>query len=223
MEGLWTVSHAALWVIVALELLFIIALARQIGVLSLRVGPAGARTMNIGPEIGSSAPSILALDLRGHQVTLGVERGHRTIIVFVSPTCSTCTRVIQGLRALVRKEQNTEAILIASPDHEADAIRAFADENQIVPPLSLVVSADVGSAYQVQMTPYAVLVDASGIVRAKGLVNHIEHLESLLNAEELSQTTVEVSQPISAVSSSNAKGKPIKVHDKPIASIDSQR
>ena len=191
MNGLWITSHVALWIVVLLLTLFLMALARQIGVLSLRVGPAGARTMDIGPEIGSPAPGILALDLRGRKVTLGVEREHRTIVVFVSPTCSTCARVVRGLGALVRKERNTEAILISSPDHDADAIQAFADENQIVPPLTLVVSAEVGFAYRVQTTPYAVLVDASGIVRARGLVNHIEHLESLLNAEELSQATVE--------------------------------
>ena len=32
--------------------------------------------------------------------------------------------------------------------------------------------------------PYAVLVDAAGIVRAKGLVNSREHLESLFEAHE---------------------------------------
>jgi methylamine dehydrogenase accessory protein MauD len=32
--------------------------------------------------------------------------------------------------------------------------------------------------------PYAVLVDADGVVRAKGLVNTREHLESLFEAKE---------------------------------------
>ena len=47
---------------------------------------------------------------------------------------------------------------------------------------SYVVSADLGIAFQVGRVPYAVLIDAAGIVRARGLVNTREHLESLFEA-----------------------------------------
>jgi methylamine dehydrogenase accessory protein MauD len=39
-------------------------------------------------------------------------------------------------------------------------------------------------AYQVGKLPYAVLIDASGVIRAKGLVNTREHVESLFEAME---------------------------------------
>jgi methylamine dehydrogenase accessory protein MauD len=42
----------------------------------------------------------------------------------------------------------------------------------------------VGMGYGVGKLPYAVLVDGEGTVRAKGLVNSREHLESLLAAQE---------------------------------------
>jgi methylamine dehydrogenase accessory protein MauD len=45
-------------------------------------------------------------------------------------------------------------------------------------------SAPLGVAYRVGKLPYAVLVDGAGIVRAKGLVNTREHLESLFEAHE---------------------------------------
>ena len=45
-------------------------------------------------------------------------------------------------------------------------------------------SAPLGIAYEVGRLPYAVLIDAGGIVRAKGLVNSREHLESLFEARE---------------------------------------
>ena len=38
--------------------------------------------------------------------------------------------------------------------------------------------------HQVAKLPYAVLLDGSGVVRAKGLVNSREHLESLFEAVE---------------------------------------
>jgi methylamine dehydrogenase accessory protein MauD len=47
-----------------------------------------------------------------------------------------------------------------------------------------VLSAPLGLAYRVGKLPYAVLVDETGAVRAKGLVNTREHLESLFEARE---------------------------------------
>jgi methylamine dehydrogenase accessory protein MauD len=45
-------------------------------------------------------------------------------------------------------------------------------------------STELVLAYRVGKLPYAVLVDAGGVIRAKGLVNTREHLESLFNAKE---------------------------------------
>ena len=46
-------------------------------------------------------------------------------------------------------------------------------------------SADLGMTYRVSRLPYAVLIDERGVIRAKGLINSREHLESLFNAKEL--------------------------------------
>jgi len=46
-------------------------------------------------------------------------------------------------------------------------------------------------AFQVGKLPYAVLIDASGVIRAKGLVNSREHLESLIVAEETGFGTIQ--------------------------------
>jgi len=43
----------------------------------------------------------------------------------------------------------------------------------------------------VSRLPYAVLIDERGVIRAKGLVNSREHLESLFNAKELGVGTVQ--------------------------------
>jgi methylamine dehydrogenase accessory protein MauD len=45
------------------------------------------------------------------------------------------------------------------------------------------VSTQIGMTYAVGKLPYAVLIDADGIIRAKGIVNTREHLESLFEAE----------------------------------------
>ena len=45
-------------------------------------------------------------------------------------------------------------------------------------------SQPLGTAYRVQRLPFAVLLDDQGVVRAKGLINSREQLESLFNATE---------------------------------------
>ena len=47
-----------------------------------------------------------------------------------------------------------------------------------------VVSAEIGMAFQVGKIPYGVLLDGQGVIRAKGLTNTREHLESLLEADK---------------------------------------
>jgi methylamine dehydrogenase accessory protein MauD len=48
-----------------------------------------------------------------------------------------------------------------------------------------VVSAALGLSYQVSRLPFAALVDEAGVLRARGLVNSREHLESLFEARRL--------------------------------------
>ncbi len=48
-----------------------------------------------------------------------------------------------------------------------------------------VVSTELGLAYRVARLPFAVLLDSNGTVKAKGLVNNREQLESLFNAHEM--------------------------------------
>lgn len=53
-----------------------------------------------------------------------------------------------------------------------------------LPHVSFVVSRDLGVKYRVASPPYSVIVDSDGIVRGKGITNHLEHIESLMNALE---------------------------------------
>ena len=48
-----------------------------------------------------------------------------------------------------------------------------------------VLSPSLGLNYQVNRLPFAALIDAAGVLRARGLVNSREHLESLFEAQRL--------------------------------------
>ncbi len=43
----------------------------------------------------------------------------------------------------------------------------------------------------VSIVPYGMIIDRSGILRSKGLVNHYLDIESLLNAEEMGVRSIQ--------------------------------
>ena len=175
------VSNVVLWVLVLVLAGVVLALARQIGVLYERVAPAGALMTVRGPAVGETAPVVTAPDLRGGSIEVGGP-GRRTLLFFLSPTCPVCKTLLPVLRSIVRGERGALEVVLAS-DGPSEEHAAFVREEGLET-FPYVLSPALGITYQVGKLPYAVLLDAAGVIRSKGLVNTREHLESLLEAEE---------------------------------------
>ena len=103
--------------------------------------------------------------------------------MFVSPTCPVCKALLPVLTASRRSERSWLQVLLAS-DGELASQRAFIAEHGLEA-FPYIVSASLGMTYQVSRLPFAILIDADGILRARGLVNSREHLESLFEAKRL--------------------------------------
>lgn len=178
------VSNVLLWVAVVVLAGVVVALARQIGVLFERVAPAGALLQGHGPVIGAAAPVVGAEDLRGTMHAVGEARddGRSTLLFFLSPTCPVCKTLLPVLRAIARREHAWLDVVLAS-DGPRDEHEAFVRAEQL-DGFPYLLSPSLGLAWQVGKLPYAALVDGAGVVRAKGLVNTREHVESLFEAME---------------------------------------
>lgn len=178
------VSNLILWVAVLVLAGLVVALVRQVGVLYERVAPAGALMAGRGPAVGEAAPVIAVETLGGGTRTIGGVRGDRrsTLLFFLSPTCPVCKELLPALRSIARAEEERLEIVLASdgPPAEHERFVARAGLERFV----YVLSAPLGVAHKVSKLPYAVLIDAAGVVRGKGLVNSREHLESLFEAQE---------------------------------------
>jgi len=179
------VSNIVLWITVLSLLLVVLALVRQLGVLHERIAPAGALMLNRGLTIGERAPMLDVLDLEGRSLRLGAPRtdGRSTLLVFVSPTCPVCKSLLPIVKSGGKAEQDWLEVVLAS-DGDLEAQRRFALDHGLGG-LPYVVSAPLGIAYQVNRLPFAALLDAGGVLRARGLVNSREHLESLFEAQRL--------------------------------------
>ena len=179
------VSNVALWIVVLALLAVVLALTRQVGVLHERIAPAGALMINRGLTVGEKVPVIEVLDLNGQGLKVGAQRndGLSTLILFLSPTCPVCESLLPVLQSSRKHEKSWLQIVLAS-DGDPAAHREFVRSHGLLE-FPYVVSAPLGMTYQVSRLPFAALLDPAGTLRARGLVNSREHLESLFEAQRL--------------------------------------
>lgn len=170
MTGWWLASYVILWALVIGLSLLVLALARQIGTLHLRLAPRGALELDEeGPPLGEAPQPIDGRDADGRPVTVGGP-GEPQLLLFVSPGCSACRDVLSSLPVAARVGRMRP---VAIADHEE-----LDGDGSAVP---LVAGPDIARAYGVPGTPYAVILDRRGVVRAKGTVNTLEQMEGLVN------------------------------------------
>jgi len=185
------VSNAILWTDILVMSRIVLALARQVGVLHERIAPAGALTTRAGPAPGDAAPvlDVTTLDGRVLRVGGGSAQGHRTLLFFLSPTCPVCKTVLPSVLRVAASEVPPVDVVLASDGERSEHV-VYVDENRLRD-LAYVLSTELGLAYGIGKLPYAVLIDANGMVRAKGLVNSREHVESLFEADRLGVATIQ--------------------------------
>jgi hypothetical protein len=168
-SGWWAAAFVVQWVLLAVLTVVVVALARQIGVLHLRISPVGALELDDeGPALGEPLASRTAAGRDGTTVIIGGP-GARRLLTFVSPTCPVCERILPSLPAAARASG-----LVAQVVSDPAAERAL----------------------DVPGVPFVVVVDELGIVRSKGTVNSLEQLEGLIDT---ASRRIEQSEELSAV------------------------
>lgn len=154
MSGWWTAAFVAQWILLVVLCLVVVALARQVGTLHLRLGPRGALEIDSeGPAIGDALPAVSARTADGRVVALGGS-GPGRLILFSSPTCIVCREVAPGVPAAARTA-GLESHVVHDPETER--------------------------VLDVPGTPFLLVLDELGIVRAKGTVNNLEQMEGLVD------------------------------------------
>jgi hypothetical protein len=154
MSGWWTAAFVAQWILLVVLCVVVVALARQVGTLHLRLGARGALEIDTeGPPLGEPLQTVDARAADGSSLVLGGP-GRRRLVLFSSPTCIVCREVAPAVPAAAGA-----ADLLPQIVHDPDAERAF----------------------EVPGTPFVLVLDEMGIVRAKGTVNNLEQVEGLVD------------------------------------------
>ncbi|HEY7873873.1 MAG TPA: hypothetical protein VIG64_02005 [Actinomycetota bacterium] len=188
MDGWWAASYVVLWLLVVVLCVVVVALARQIGTLHLRLGPRGALEMDDeGPPLGEAPEPVDTTDIEGRAVAIGGP-GDAQVLMFVSPGCMLCEQVMPSLPAIASSGDFTPYVLT---DVDATESKLVFGPKRLQAPV--VPAIEIASAYDVPGTPYVVVLDRYGIVRAKGTVNNLEQMEGLVDTgrsrAEQSETT----------------------------------
>lgn len=172
----------AQWVALAALGVLTLGLARQIGVLHQRLGPAGALMLSKRARVGEASPEFRLRSLDGGEVVIGgaSDTGRMTLLMFVAPDCPVCAKLTPVARSIGVAERQRVRVVFASDGDPAEHRRYRAEKR--LEGFDYVLSAELGRTFEIGKLPYAVLLDRDGVVASQGLVNSREHLESLFEA-----------------------------------------
>lgn len=184
-----SVSNVLLWCVVLALLAMVMALARQVGVLFERVAPMGALVTDSGPAVGAPAPAFELTTLEAKPLSVPGAAGIGTLLFFLSPTCPVCKKLLPVLKSVQQSERTWLRIVLASDGNMPEHLDFWRSAGLTGFPY--VLSSELGMTYRVSRLPYAVLIDEQGMVRAKGLINSREQLESLFAAKDLGVASVQ--------------------------------
>ena len=183
------VSQILSWIVILGLGLALLALARQVGVLHVRLAPAGALLSGKGPVVGEAAPVLEALTMEGKPLAIGkgLAKGRMQLLLFVSPHCPLCKDLIPVAKNFAKAER-LDIVFVGDDDPgEQQAMIARLEMKG----LPFVNSSIVGRTFHVDRLPHAVLIGETGTLLSKGLVNSREHLESLITAHEMGVVSVQ--------------------------------
>jgi methylamine dehydrogenase accessory protein MauD len=185
------ISQIALWVLLLIMAGLQLALLRQVGVIHERIAPMGALTLDKGPKEGEMSPVFDLTGLDQRRIRIGGEnpRGKSSLIFFLSPSCPVCKKMLPILKSAARSESSRLEIMLASDGEPTEHQRFVAAQG--LDGFPYILSQELGMTYRIGKLPYAVLIDETGVIRAKGLINTREHLESLIQAKEMGIASIQ--------------------------------
>lgn len=177
-------NYAVSLIATALSLVSLVAvliLAREVGLLLVRLGPDRAMPTTDGIDIGEDVSNLLThIDVAGNQLSPGSRKKPVTMLVFTRRQCVACQRLLPDVKGFARKylaQCELRILSEDSPPFDPSLLKLIGSPGiSIVSPVSF-------SSFNVHLTPYAIVTDFSGKVVARGVVNSIQQMESLLGVE----------------------------------------
>jgi methylamine dehydrogenase accessory protein MauD len=176
-ETFLVVSNIALWGAVIVQVVFILALFRYVGLLLNRIPRQG-------PPLGQGAPRREVLDIEGEKHVVGAPSHWHQVLIFTSPHCPWCEQMAPHLapfRASLGPDY--DLLLVLADQMSAGDARSYAQRVGGHATLKVAVASELFESYAIPGTPYGLLIDKEGIVRSKGTMNTLTDLQTLVRIQ----------------------------------------
>jgi methylamine dehydrogenase accessory protein MauD len=176
-ETFWTLGIVALGVANGLTLIALLAFARELGTVLVRLGPAVPRVLNEGPSTGTRVQELEVRGIRGDVHTIGATEGKWKVLMFVAPACPSCVEVAPALKTFASQYRDRARVYAISSG--APSPSDFDYASALGPGVVFARDARVAADLHIPGTPYALLLDENNVVVSLGVTNNLEQLEAL--------------------------------------------
>jgi len=188
--GPWLVSYVVLWLLVLALAAAVLSHSRLLGVLHHRLAPSAAKPLSDGPPAGARLTGIEAQSLDGGTWQLRFPSAQGALVLFISPLCESCQDLIPHALDFADGGYPVPLYLVSTLG-DIGMNRAFVRYRKL-DSLIYLIGERLAEDLAIRGTPYALFLDSQGVVRRKGVVNHLEHLRSLVEPElELKHETTQ--------------------------------
>lgn len=174
LETVWIVSITLQWLVIAALLLVVLALVRQVGALSERLGGSAEPGTQSQLGLGSRLPRQIPLIGGG---SVGAQ-GDPILLVWHEPGCEGC-RVLEPHLLDVASSEAPGSVLLVSSARTARAAREAGSTWSALPIAS---EAELPSGLDAPRVPWGVAVTADGHVAARGRPQTAQDLREMLAA-----------------------------------------
>jgi methylamine dehydrogenase accessory protein MauD len=167
-SGLWLAAYLALWLLLIVESLLLVAVVRQVG----RLHSYWARNeTGAGLPLGSIAPVLVGNDVFGRSMPLAFGGAQKTLIFFLSPGCSSCQVALKLVSMLNPLEDVRFVLVFGAGEIKVKLFVTTFTSEESLKDIPVLTDPDrvLTRHYQVAAVPYAVLVDEDGEIGATGL------------------------------------------------------
>lgn len=171
MSGAFLVSYIVLWILVVVLGVAVFALYHHFGELYLNSRDG---RVNQGPEAGKALEPLITSTPEGPLI---VPDGAAAVLAFMEIGCLLCSDLRYHLREYADENDNVRVIAIVGGAR--DAIAEFAAPMR--EHVTVIPDADgrITRGYGIAVFPFALAIDAAGIVRSKDIVNKKDSVERL--------------------------------------------
>jgi methylamine dehydrogenase accessory protein MauD len=164
-----------MWVLLVVLGILVVLLYRHFGLISMSSAEGHDRD---GLAVGEKAPIISGVTAQGDEVSWSPTPGRSHLLMFASPDCEPCKRVLPYLSELAAARTGVEVAVVVSGPREITERLVEKFKPRF---LSLADNArSAHNSYRVQVVPFGFIIDEEGSIRAKGLCSDAGRLQDLL-------------------------------------------